>query len=463
MQTDKHSNNLLQPSGFVILCRMELAKLRRDAIAIFHAGLEAVDPVAAVKLHINYRDNRLEIKGQTYNLPDYENVYVIGMGKASAAMAQAIEELLGQRLKSGIINVKYGHAAPLRTIKVNEAGHPVPDDAGLQGTKEIIDLLQQTGEKDLVFCLISGGGSALLPSPLEELTLEDKQQATKVLLESGANIHEINALRKHISRVKGGRLAKIVYPSTLISLILSDVIGDNLDSIASGPTVPDSSNFMDCLQIIEKYNIMHRIPPPIVDLLEKGALGEIAETPKADDPVFARTRNIIIGSNILAVKAAKQKAEELGYNSIILSSFIDGETKDVARVHSAIAKEIVSSDNPVRKPACVISGGETTVTIQGTGLGGRNQEFSLAAAIGIDEMAKVVILSGGTDGTDGPTDAAGAIADGTTLQRARELNLKAEDYLSENDSYHFFQKLGDLLITGPTRTNVMDLRLMLIS
>jgi glycerate-2-kinase len=442
---------------------MELAKLRRDAIAIFHAGLKAVDPVVAVKRHLNYRDNTIEIKGKTYNLSDYENVYVIGMGKASASMAQAIEELFGERLENGIINVKYGYAAPLKIIKVNEAGHPVPDDAGLRGTKQIIDLLQQTGEKDLVFCLISGGGSALMPSPLEGLTLEDKQQVTKVLLESGANIHEINALRKHISQVKGGRLAKLVSPSTLISLILSDVIDDNLDSIASGPTVPDSSTFMDCLHIIDKYNIKHKIPPPIVGFLVKGALGEIEETPKGDDPVFVRTRNIIIGNNILAVKAAKQKAEELGYNSLILSSFIEGETKDVAKVHSAIAKEIVSSDNPVRKPACVISGGETTVTIQGKGLGGRNQEFSLAAAIDIHDLENVVILSGGTDGTDGPTDAAGAIADGTTLRRARELKLKAEDYLSENDSHHFFLKLGDLLITGPTRTNVMDLRLILVS
>jgi hydroxypyruvate reductase len=220
---------------------------------------------------------------------------------------------------------------------------------------------------------------------------------------------------------------------------------------------------MDCLHIIDKYNIKHKIPPPIVGFLVKGALGEIEETPKGDDPVFVRTRNIIIGNNILAVKAAKQKAEELGYNSLILSSFIEGETKDVAKVHSAIAKEIVSSDNPVRKPACVISGGETTVTIQGKGLGGRNQEFSLAAAIDIHDLENVVILSGGTDGTDGPTDAAGAIADGTTLRRARELKLKAEDYLSENDSHHFFLKLGDLLITGPTRTNVMDLRLILVS
>ena len=442
---------------------MELAKLRRDAIAIFHAGLKAVDPVVAVKQHLNYLDGRLEIQGRTYDLSEFENVYVIGMGKASASMARAIEDLLGERCTDGIINVKHGHSVPLEVIKINEARHPIPDRAGLMGTERIIELLEQTGEKDLVLCLISGGGSALLPAPYEGLTLEDKQQTTKVLLESGANIHEINALRKHISRVKGGRLARMAYPSTLISLILSDVIGDNLDSIASGPTVPDSSTFEDCLRIIDKYDIRERIPRSVFLLLERGLRGEIEETPKADDPVFTKTGNFIIGSNILAVRAAKEKADELGYNSIILSSFIEGETREVAKVHTAIAKEIMNTNHPVSRPACVISGGETTVTIRGKGLGGRNQEFSLAAAIDIDGLENVVILSGGTDGTDGPTDAAGAIADGTSLRRARELNLKADDYLRENDSYNFFRKLGDLLITGPTRTNVMDLRLVLVS
>ncbi len=432
-------------------------------MTIFQAGLKAVDPFNAIKLHLNRREDRLEIQKQRYDLSSYERIYVIGMGKASATMAQAIEEILDDRLKAGIINVKYGHMAPLKIIRVNEAGHPVPDEAGLRGTKEIIDLLQQTGEKDLVFCLISGGGSALLPYPAEGLNLEDKQHVTKVLLECGATIHEINTLRKHISQVKGGRLAQLAYPSTLISLILSDVIGDNLDSIASGPTVPDRSTFSDCLHILEKYNIKHKIHPPVIELLKKGAQGEIEETPKADDPVFQRTQNIIIGSNILAVRAAKQKADELGYHTLILSTFIEGETKDVAKVHAAIAKEIISTANPAQRPACIISGGETTVTIQGRGLGGRNQEFALAAAIDIDGLEKVVILSGGTDGTDGPTDAAGAIADGMTIQRAKELGLDAERHLRENNSYNFFQPLGDLLITGPTHTNVMDLRLVLVS
>jgi hydroxypyruvate reductase len=441
---------------------MSTKKLRKDALAIFHAGIKAVDPVIAVKRHFRLEDGILSVENRTYDLTKYKGVYVVGAGKASAAMAKPIEGILGDRIKASAINVKYGHDVPLKIIRVNEAGHPVPDEAGLTGTKQIIQLLQQTGDKDLVICLISGGGSALLPCPAEGLTLESKQRVTRHLLEIGANIHEINAVRKHISQVKGGQLARLVYPSTLISLILSDVIGDNLDSIASGPTVPDSSTFSDCLHILDKYNIKKKIPAGVLEHLEKGTKGEIKETPKAGDPVFKRTQNAIIGSNILAVKAAREKAQELKYHTMVLSSFIEGETREVAKVHTAVAKEILSTSSPVSRPACVISGGETTVTIRGKGLGGRNQEFTLASAIEIDGLEDVVILSGGTDGTDGPTDAAGALADGETVRRAKELGLDAEYHLRENDSYHFFEPLGDLLITGPTYTNVMDLRLVIV-
>lgn len=442
---------------------MKLEKLREDALAIFKAGLKAVDPAIALKRHVKLQNDMLIVGNRHYDLSSYEGIYVIGAGKASAAMAQPIEELLEGRIRSGFINVKYGHTLPLNIIQVKEAGHPVPDEAGLFGTKKIVELLSQTGEKDLVLFLISGGGSALLPYPVQGLTLEDKQQMTKRLLEVGATIHEINALRKHVSRVKGGRLAKLAYPSALISLILSDVIGDNLDSIASGPTVPDESTFGDCLNILEKYDLRDKISPAVLEFLEEGAQGRHEETPKADDPVFERTQNVVIGSNILAVKAAQKKAEDLKYNTLILSTLIMGETKDVAKFHAAIAKEILNTGNPLQKPACIISGGETTVTIRGKGLGGRNQEFALAAAIEIDGWDEVVILSGGTDGTDGPTDAAGAIADGTTLSRAKALKLNAEAYLRENDSYHFFQPLADLIITGPTYTNVMDLRLVMVA
>jgi hydroxypyruvate reductase len=439
-----------------------LAELRRDALAIFQAGLQSADPVEAVKRHVTQKNNTLDIQGQKYALSSFDGIFVAGAGKASAKMAQAIEELLGDRLTGGVVNVKYGHSAPLRKVKINEAGHPLPDEAGVNGAQEIVSLLGETGEKDLVLCLLSGGGSALLPYPAEGLTLKDKQQTTKVLLECGATIHEINAIRKHLSQVKGGRLARLASPSTLISLILSDVIGDDLDSIASGPTVPDRSTFNDCLRVLEKYGVREKVPSVVTGFLQKGARGKVGETPKAHDPFFRKVQNVIIGSNSLAVQAAKKKADELGYDSIVLSSFIEGETQEVAKVHAAIAKEILSSGAPVRKPACVISGGETTVTIRGQGLGGRNQEFALAAATAIEGLDDVVVLSGGTDGTDGPTDAAGAIADGETVARAKKKGLDAGRFLRDNDSYHFFQPLGDLLMTGPTLTNVMDVRLVMV-
>ncbi len=442
---------------------MSLEKLRGDARAIFDAGLKAVDPIKAVKNHVNRNGNSLRVQGIEYDVAAYENIYVIGMGKAAASMAKAVEDILGDKLTAGIVNVKYGHTVPLNKIKINEAAHPVPDDAGLKGSQEIIGVLKDTTEKDLVICLISGGGSALLPLPAGDLTLKDKQAVTKSLLECGADIHEINSIRKRISAVKGGRLAALVYPSTLISLILSDVIGDDLDVIASGPTVPDTHTFHDCRNIIQKYKLDQRVPKSVIEYIEKGCSGEIEDTPKSDSSVFERTQNAIVGSNILAVSAAKEKAEELGYNSLILSTFIHGETEEVAKVHTAIAKEIISSGNPLKKPACIISGGETTVTIEGKGLGGRNQEFVLAAALDIKGLNDVVILSGGTDGNDGPTDAAGAIADGTTISRASKLGLNAYEHLCDNNSYNFFKPLGDLLITGPTNTNVMDLRVLLIS
>lgn len=439
-----------------------LSQLRKDAEAIFLSGVKAVDPIEAIGRHVKRQDEILKVGGKNYNLKHFSRVIVVGAGKASAAMAQPLEELLGDRLKEGLVQVKYGHSLPLRKIRIVEAGHPVPDKSGIEGAHQIVQLVKSATKKDLLIFLISGGGSALLPSPVEGLTMEDEQRTTQILLESGANIHEINAIRKHISQVKGGRLARLAYPATLVSLVLSDVIGDSLDSIASGPTVPDSSTFGDCVHILEKYRIESQLPSAVREHLEKGIRGEVEETPKTDDPAFMRTQNMIIGSNILALKAAKSKADELGYNSLILSTFIEGETREVARVHAAIAKEILKRDLPIRRPACIISGGETTVTIWGKGLGGRNQEFVLAVAIEVDGLEDVVILSGGTDGTDGPTDAAGAVADGLTVKRAKSMGLDPKRYLRENDSYHFFQTLGDLLITGPTFTNVMDLRLMIV-
>ncbi len=437
-------------------------KLRRDALAIFNAALRAVDPEQAVYDHVRLSNNTLHVGDSTYDLGAYENIYVIGMGKAAASMAKALESLLGKRLTGGIVSVKYGHTRELEKIKINEAGHPLPDEAGLAASKEIIELAKSAGEKDLVLCVISGGGSALLPLPAEGLTLGDKQSVTDSLLQCGATIHELNAIRKQISMVKGGRLVTIAYPATLVSLILSDVIGDDLDVIASGPTVPDTHSFEDCRDIIDKYELKTKIPIDVYEYIEEGCKGKRQPTPKEDHPAFAKTHNHVVGSNIIAALAAKDKARELGYNAILLSTYIHGETEEVAKVHTAIAKEIKASGNPVAKPACVISGGETTVTIEGEGKGGRNQEFVLAAAIDITGLENVVVLSGGTDGNDGPTDAAGAVADGGTISRAAKIGLDPAQVLHHNDSYNFFKPLDDLIITGPTNTNVMDIRLVLV-
>jgi glycerate 2-kinase len=437
--------------------------LRRDAREIFNAGLEAADPNKAVRRAVKVNEQGiLTIDDHTYDLNHYSRILVVGAGKAAAPMAAALEELLSSRIIEGTITTKYGHGLPLRIISLTEAGHPVPDEKGYAGTEDILKLLKRADEHTLVFCLISGGGSALMPLPVSGLTLEDKQKTTQALLDCGATIHEINTIRKHISAVKGGKLAKAAYPGTLVTLILSDVIGDDLDVIASGPTVPDRSRYADCLEIINKYNLIDKIPHVVSTYIERGCSGIESETPKPGDPIFDKTQAAIIGSTSLSINAAKRKADILGYNTLILSSFIEGETRDVARVHAAIIREILTSGNPVNKPACIISGGETTVTIHGSGLGGRNMEFVLAAAIEIDGLDDILVLSGGTDGTDGPTDAAGACAEGSTVQRALGQGLSAQEYLRNNDSYHFFEPLGDLVKTGPTMTNVMDLRILLV-
>jgi glycerate 2-kinase len=439
-----------------------MQKLREDSRHIFAAGVAAVDPVAAVQRAVVRQGNTLYVDSVAYNLQRYAQVYVVGAGKAGATMAHGLEEVLGERLTAGIVTVKYGHRAPVSRVTIHEAAHPVPDEAGVQSAEALIHLAQQANADDLVFCLLSGGGSALLPAPSPGITLEEKQRVTSLLLECGASIDEINAIRKHISRLKGGQLARQVAPAPFISLVLSDVVGDRLDVIASGPTVPDPTTYQDCLEIIRRYNLLARLPASVGSHLQRGQAGELSETPTATDPAFTGCQTVIIGSNRLALQAARAAAQARGYRTLILSSSIEGETRQIARMHAAIAREIRQSGEPIAPPACVIAGGETTVTIHGDGTGGRNQEFALAAALDITGLDNVVILSGGTDGTDGPTPAAGALADGHTIARARALGLAPETFLRRNDSYHFFHALDDLLITGPTGTNVMDMHILLV-
>lgn len=338
----------------------------------------------------------------------------------------------------------------------------MPDERGVKGTEEILSLVEKAGERDLVICLISGGGSALLIAPVSGISLEDKQNATKFLLASGATIHEFNTVRKHLSRAKGGRLAQMAYPATVASLILSDVVGDDLDVIASGPTVPDPSTFQDADKILKDYGIWNQLASSVRHHFEKGSSGQIEDTPKSDNPAFQQCSQELVGTNLQALEAAAKTAGSLGYRPLILSSKVEGEAREVAIFFTAIGKEVLGSENPLKPPVCVLCGGETTVTLQGDGHGGRNQEFALASALAIDGLDNMIVLSGGTDGTDGPTDAAGAIADGTTLARARENDLDPKDFLQRNDSYNFFQKLDDLIMTGPTRTNVMDIYMLLV-
>lgn len=440
-----------------------LRDMRRDARGIFQAALAAVAPEAAMRAHCRRDGDRLQMGQRSYRLSDYRDIWILGTGKAAAAMALHLEDLLRDRIAGGLVTVKYGHLAPLRTVRIIEAGHPLPDENGSEGARRILDLAESAGPRDLVFCLISGGGSALLPLPAQGLSLADKQRTSRELLACGASIHEMNTIRKHLSAIKGGRLAAAVHPATLCTVILSDVVGDDLDIIASGPTVPDPATFDDALAVVERYSLARRLPEAVIGHLRRGAAGEVPESPKPEDPCFAGTYHLIVGSNRQCLQAAREEALKRGYHALILSSLMEGETRDVARVHGAMGREVLATGHPASSPACLISGGETTVTLRGRGRGGRNQEFALAAAIDIDGAREVVVLSAGTDGTDGPTDAAGAIADGHTAARARAAGMDPRRHLEDNDAYPLFERLDDLLKTGPTNTNVMDLRLVLAS
>lgn len=413
---------------------------RKHALDIFHAALEAADPARAVLAHVASAGKVLRVGRRRYRLADFDRIQIIGSGKASAKMAQALERLLGKRVTGGWINVPGGTKAALKRVHLHEAGHPVPDERGVEGARQIAKIARESGPRDLLLCAISGGASALMPLPEAGLTLDEKKEITRRLLASGATIHEMNTVRKHLSAIKGGHLAALAAPATVVALILSDVIGDDLSVIGSGPTVLDSTTVADAAAVMKRFGI----PIP-----------KFTETPKT--PLDAQ--NVIVGSNRQSIVAAAKRAKELGYRPIVLSTTIDGETRDIARMHAAIAREMIASGGT---RVCFLSGGETTVTLRGSGLGGRNQEFVLAAAIALASTPKVTIFSGGTDGIDGPTDAAGAIADASTLRRAAVLRLNPAQFLADNDSYHFFEKAGGLVKTGPSGTNVADVRILLV-
>lgn len=439
-------------------------KLRKDANEILSVCLEAADPEKAVRRFVQLDGASLRVHPDfSVDLADVGRIVIVGVGKGSAPMAKALEDMLGDHVHSGAICVKYGHGLPLKKVRVFEAGHPVPDTSGQEAAQEIMRLLASLEESDLVISCISGGGSALLPAPASGITLGDKQELTRRLLVAGADIHEINAVRRHLSASKAGRLMRLAYPAFVINLMLSDVVGDDPATIASGPFAPDGSTFADALSIIERYELMDKVSSAVARHIRDGADGKIEETPKKEDHIFSRVLNVIVGSSILSLEAGREKAKELGYRTLILSSTIEGDTAEAARFHGALADEIRSSGNPLRPPACLLSGGETTVVVKGDGLGGRNQHFVLSLVRKASKIPNTLFLSAGSDGTDGPTDAAGAVADNFTLDLAQSLGLNPDEFLKDYDSYHFFEKLGDLVFTGPTRTNVMDIRMVLIS
>lgn len=450
-------------------------KLRRDALRIFRAALAAAEAGNAVRRHLTVLRDGLRVDGISLPLEEFDRVFLIGAGKASVEMATAVEAMLRGRLAGTLVVTKHAGTRPnkqavplqaprkqrLRPRQIIQSEHPIPGRAGLEAAAKISELLRQLNARDLLIVAISGGASALLPAPAKGVTLKAKQRTTEMLLRAGADIGELNAVRKHLSMLKGGQLAARAYPATLVGLLLSDVIGDPMDVIGSGLTAPDDSTFADALAVLEKFGLKDKAPLVVRQHLESGALGEIAETPKSGDPIFENVHNIVVGSNRLALEAAAREAKALGYAPLILSSSMQGEAREAARVHAEILREVVRSGNPARAPACILSGGETTVRVRGRGTGGRNQEFALAAALAIDGLRDVLVLSAGTDGTDGPTDAAGAMATGGTIERARRWGLNAGEYFADNNSYAFFDALGDLIRTGRTGTNVMDVHMLL--
>ncbi len=429
----------------------------RALAQIMATALDAVDPDRAVRRFLRRDHDALYVGDRAYDVRRLTRIFVVGAGKAGAPMAAAAADILGERLTAGLVIVKEGYSGTAGAIEIVEGGHPLPDARGVAAATRIAELAASAGADDLVLMLISGGGSALLTLPAEGVTLEDKIALTDLLLRSGATINEINTLRKHLSRIKGGQLAAAAAPAQVAALILSDVVGSPLDVIASGPTVPDPTTFADAWTIVERLRLVDQLPLSIRERLMRGRDGHEPETPKPGDPIFERVHNVVIGSNELAAQAAADAARRHGFTPLLLTTYLEGEAREAGRFLAAIAREIARHDRPIPKPALLIAGGETTVTIRGDGQGGRNQELALGATRSLAGLADTILIALATDGGDGPTDAAGAVVTGATLREASARGLDPDQFLSRNDAYHFFAALDDLLRPGPTRTNVNDL------
>jgi glycerate 2-kinase len=439
--------------------------LREDATRIWTEALRAVEPESAIRKHVRRNGRTLQINGCRLDLDSFRKIWVVGAGKAAASMGAALEKILGRYLSGGLLVTKYGHGVSLKKLRIIEAGHPLPDNNGMKAAEQMISLANDRIEpEDLVVCVLSGGASSLLVSPAPGITLEDKLTCTQLLLNGGADIYELNAIRKHLSGIKGGGLARMLAPARVVSLILSDVVGDDVSTIASGPLAPDSATFGDCIEILHRLRLFDQMPRAVRERLKLGSTGRIPETPKEADPVFRKIESYIVAGSADACTAAARAAKKLGHKVLIVTSRLSGDNEAAARFHTSIASEIVFHNRPLRRPSCVISAGETTVRVTGTGKGGRNQEFALHCVRLLASMpAPCVVASLGTDGTDGPTEVAGAVADNATLSRSIQFGAGfIDECIKNNDSYRFFKQLGDHIITGPTRTNVMDLHIVLV-
>jgi glycerate 2-kinase len=437
-------------------------KAREIALGAFEHVLNSVDAAKLFKSNVTLKNHQLHAGKYSLDLNRFRNIYVVGGGKAAAKMALALEGILGNNITEGYVNVPHGDETKTRSLKLHGASHPVPDEAGETGTRRMMEIAEKADKNDMVIVLLSGGGSSLMPLPRGSVTLQDKRELTAELLKSGASIDEINTVRKHLSGFKGGWLAKKACPATVLNLIISDVVGDPLEAIASGPTVPDPTTFTDAREVLQRYRLWATAPSSVQMLIADGEQGLVEETPKPGDECFKKVHSVVLGNCRTAAVAAVELLRAEGLNAVLLTTSMEGEAKTVGVILGSIAAEIAASGNPVPKPAAVIVSGETVVTVGGKGKGGRNQELSLSAAPKLHGIDGAVVASLSTDGIDGPTDAAGAIVDGNTVERAKRLGLDLEEPLAENDSYGFFSRLGDLIITGPTGTNVNDISLIVI-
>jgi hydroxypyruvate reductase len=436
--------------------------LRADLTRIAQVALAEVAPETCLRRAVRLEGEYLNVAQQRFDLTQIRRIIVVGMGKASSRMAASLEGILGEKISKGLIVTADGYKVPTRRVEVVEASHPVPDARGLAAAKRIVTLLDEADEDDLVIVLISGGGSALLTLPALGIELSAITATNELLLCSGAKIQEVNTVRKHLSQVKGGQLARRAFPARVLTLVLSDVVGDPLNAIASGPTVPDPTTYADAARILQHYRLWEEVPHSVRDRIEGGLSGKFKETPKPGEEAFARTTTVIVGSGSVAAEAALREGKRLGYHTLLLTTRLEGEAREVGKMLASMARQEIRSELPLPLPALIIAAGETTVTVTGSGKGGRNQELALSAAMGIKGLSGVVIASIGTDGRDGPTDAAGGIVDGETDGRMRDRGIVPEEYLAQNDSYHALEKAGDLLITGPTGTNVADLCLVAV-